>query len=165
MARPLADDLRERVVQAVERGKTQAEVAAFFGLGLRTVERYISRWRENGQIARGKFGGHKKHLLADHAERVDKLVTAEPDLTLAALCQRLAAAGIKVSTSALDRFVRAAGFTYKKNAGRCRTKAPRRADSADRLASGAKRLGSFPAGVHRRNLGDDQYDAALRTRG
>ena len=82
-----------------------------FGLGLRTVERYLSRWRENGQIARGKFGGHKRHLLADHAERVDKLVTAAPDLTLAALCQRLAAQGIKVSTSALARFVRAAGFT------------------------------------------------------
>lgn len=70
------------------------------------MERYISRWRENGQIARGKFGGHKKHLLAAHAERIRKLVTAAPDLTLAALCQRSAAQGIKVSTSALDRFVR-----------------------------------------------------------
>jgi len=149
MARPLADDLRERVVQAVERGRRQAEVAAFFGLGLRTVERYISRWRENGQIARGKFGGHKKHLLAAHAERVDKLVTAEPDLTLVALCQRLAAAGIKVSTSALDRFVRAAGFTYKKNTGRRRTKASQGAGGAHRLASRAKGLGSLPAGVHR----------------
>jgi transposase len=88
MAQPLADDLRKRVVEAVERGRTQAEVAECFGLGLRTVERYISRWRENGQIARGKFGGHKQHLPADHAERVDKLVTAEPDLTLVALCQR-----------------------------------------------------------------------------
>jgi len=135
MARPLADDLRERVVQAVERGRTQAEVAAFFGLGLRTVERYISRWHENGQIARGKFGGHKKHLLAAHVERVRQLVTAAPDLTLAALCQRLAAQGIKVSTSALDRFLRATGLTYKKNAGRRRTKASRRAGGAERLAS------------------------------
>ena len=116
MARPLADDLRERVVQAVERGRRQAEVAAFFGLGLRTVERYLSRWRENGQIARGKFGGHQKHQLADQGEGVRKLVTAEADLTLAALCQRLAAQGIKVSTSALGRFLRAAGFSYKKNA-------------------------------------------------
>jgi transposase len=148
MARPLADDLRERVVQAVERGRTQAEVAACFGLGLRTVERYLSRWRENGQIARGKFGGHKKHLLAAHAERVCKLVTAAPDLTLAALCQRLAAQGVKVSTSALDRFLRASDFTYKKNAGRCRTKASRRAGGAERLASRAKGLGALPAGVH-----------------
>jgi transposase len=123
MARPLADDLRRCVVRAVESGMTQVEVAETFGLGVRTIRRYLSRWRENGQFARGKFGGHKKHLLAQHAEQVDKLVTAAPDLTLAALCQRLAAQGVKVSTSALDRFLRATGLTYKKNAGRRRTKA------------------------------------------
>jgi transposase len=55
-----------------------------------------------------------QHRLANHAERVHKLVTAEPELRLAALCQRLAAQGVKVSTSALDRFLRASGFTYKK---------------------------------------------------
>jgi transposase len=135
MARPLADDLRRCVVRAVESGMTQVEVAETFGLGVRTIRRYLSRWRENGQFARGKFGGHKKHLLANHAQRVGKLVTAEPDLTLAALCERLAAAGIKVSTSALDRFLRAVGLTYKKNTGRRRTKAPRGAGGADRLAS------------------------------
>ena len=137
MARPLADDLRRCVVRAVESGMTQVEVAETFGLGVRTVRRYLSRWRENGQFARGKFGGHKKHLLAAHAERVRKLVTGAPDLTLAALCERLAAQGVKVSTSALDRFLRATGLTYKKNAGRRRTKASRRAGGAQRLASRA----------------------------
>jgi putative transposase len=137
MARPLADDLRQRVVRAVEGGRTQAEVAAVFGIGLRTVERYISRGRENGQLARGKFGGHKKYLLAEHAARVQQLVRAAPDLTLAALCARLAAQGVKASTSALDRFLRAAGFTYKKNAGRRRTKTSRRAGDAGHLASHA----------------------------
>ena len=135
MARPLADDLRRCVVRAVESGMTQVEVAETFGLGVRTVRRYLSRWRENGQFARGKFGGHKKHLLAAHAEQVGQLVTAAPDLTLAALCQRLAAQGIKVSSSALDRFLRASGLTYKKHAGRRRTTASRRAGGAERLAS------------------------------
>jgi transposase len=135
MARPLADDLRRCVVRAVESGMTQVEVAETFGLGVRTIRRYLSRWRENGQFARGKFGGHKKHLLAKHAEGVRQLVTAAPDLTLAARCERLAAQGIKVSTSALDRFLRASGLTYKKNTGRRRTKASQRAGGADRLAS------------------------------
>jgi transposase len=112
-------------------------VAAVFGLGLRTVERYLSRWRENGQFARGKCGGHKKHLLAEHAARVQQLVTAAPDLTLVALRARLAAQGIKVSTSALDRFLRAMGFTYKKNTGRRRTETVHRAGGTDHLASRA----------------------------
>src|SRR5215469_246091 len=135
MARPLADDLRRCVVRAVESGMTQVEVAETFGLGVRTIRRYLRRWRENGQFARGTFGGHKKHLLAKHGEAVGKLVTAAPDLTLAVLCERLAAQEIKVSTSALDRFLRATGLTYKKNAGRRRTKTPRRAGGAKRLAS------------------------------
>jgi transposase len=148
MARPLADDLRQRVVRAVESGKTQLEVAQTFDLGLRTVGRYMSRWRENGQFARGKFGGHKKHLLAAHAERVWKLVTAEPDLTLTALCQRLAAQGVKVSTSALDRFLTASDFTYKKNTGRRRTTTPRRGRGAACVASRATAPGSVQTGVY-----------------
>src|ERR1700739_4267291 len=135
MARPLADDLRQRVVRAVESGKPQLEVAQPFDLGLRTGGRYMSRWRENGQFARGKFGGHKKHLLAAHAERVRQLVTATPDLTLAALCERLAAQGVKVSTSAPDPSPPPAGLNSKKNTGRRRTPASRRAGGAKRLAS------------------------------
>jgi putative transposase len=148
MARPLADDLRQRVVRAVESGKTQLEVAQTFDLGLRTVGRYMSRWRENGQFARGKFGGHKKHLLAAHAEHVRRLVTAAPELTLAALCSRLAADGIKVSASALDRFLTASDFTYKKNPGRRRTTTPRRGRGAARVASRAKAPGTGQTGVH-----------------
>jgi transposase len=132
MARPLADDLRRCVVRAVESGMTQVEVAETFGLGVRTIRRYLSLWRENGQFARGKFGGHKKYLLAAHAEQVRQLVTAAPELTLAALCGRLAADGIKVSISALDRFLIASGFTYKKhwprpnkNATTCKRRATR----------------------------------------
>jgi transposase len=147
MARPLADDLRQRVVRAVESGKTQLEVAEIFGLGLRTIGRSLSRWRENGQFARGKFGGHKKYLLAAHAEHVRRLVTAAPELTLAALCSQLAADGIKVSASVLDRFLKASGFTYKKNAGRSRTKTPRRASGAERVASRAKEPRSVQTGV------------------
>jgi transposase len=142
MARPLADDLRRCVVRAVESGMTQVEVAETFGLGVRTIRRYLSRWRENGQFARGKFGGHKKHLLAAHAEQVRQLVTAAPELTLAALCGRLAAEGIQVSTSALDRFLKATGFTYKKTSGRRRTTTSRRVSGARRLASRTTAAGS-----------------------
>ena len=147
MARPLADDLRRCVVRAVENGMTQVEVAETFGLGVRTIRRYLSRWRENGQFARGKFGGHKKYRLAAHAEHVRRLVTAAPELTLAALCSQLAAAGIKVSSSALDRFLKASGFTYKKNADRSRTKTSRGTSGAQRVASQAKEPCSVQTGV------------------
>src|SRR3954451_6140259 len=44
-------DLRERVVAAVDAGATQPEAAARFGVGLRTVERYLARRRSTGSLA------------------------------------------------------------------------------------------------------------------
>jgi hypothetical protein len=67
-----------------------------------------------GSLPAASSGGHKKHLLAAHAEQVRQLVTAAPELTLAALCDRLAAEGIEVSISTLARFLKASGFSYKK---------------------------------------------------
>ena len=44
-------DLRERIVAAVDAGMTQPEAAARFGVGLRTVERYLARRRATGSLA------------------------------------------------------------------------------------------------------------------
>src|SRR3954453_14215731 len=44
-------DLRERIVAAVDVGATQPEAAARFGVGLRTVERYLARRRSTGSLA------------------------------------------------------------------------------------------------------------------
>jgi transposase len=44
-------DLRERVVKALEEGKTQAWVAETFQVSLRSVQRWIARYRKTGSVA------------------------------------------------------------------------------------------------------------------
>jgi len=88
----------------------------------RTIVGYVGLWRSTGQVAPKKFGGHKKHKLAEHAETVKALIKAEPDRTLAELQAELARGKIKVSKSALDRFLKASKITYKKNTVRHRAK-------------------------------------------
>jgi transposase len=44
-------DLRERVVAAVDRGMTQEQVAATFGVSVNTVARYLVRRRTTGSLA------------------------------------------------------------------------------------------------------------------
>ncbi|MGY1711802.1 helix-turn-helix domain-containing protein [Geodermatophilus sp. SYSU D00758] len=44
-------DLRERVVAAVDSGMTQEQVAAVFGVSVRSVERYLARRRATGSLA------------------------------------------------------------------------------------------------------------------
>jgi len=134
MAKPYSLDLRERVKQAVDEGHTHDEVAAMLKVGIATVERYLARWRQKGSLAPDKFGGHMRHKLADHEAKVRALLKDEPDQTLLELCDKLADSGITVSKSALDRFLKASGLTYKKNSGGDRTKTPRRGGSSRRVA-------------------------------
>lgn len=135
MAKPYSEDLRERVKQAVDEGHPHMAVAKMLRIGIATVERYLERWRRTGSLAPDKFGGHKTHKLSKHADRVKQLVEAEPDRTLVELQAKLAEDKIMVSVSALDRYLKAEGLTYKKNAVRHRTKARRRGPSADRMAA------------------------------
>jgi putative transposase len=116
MAKPYSEDLRERVIEAVEAGHNQTAVAAMFGISLRTVNGYVGLWRSTGSIAGKKFGGYFKARLTAYVDKVKSLVKAEPDATLAELQARLADEGITISIPALHRFLKAEKITYKKNA-------------------------------------------------
>lgn len=126
MAKPSAQDVRERVIAAIEEGESQSDVARRMKRRCRTVVNYGKRWRERGSVEPDKFGGHKRQKLADQANTVRALVEAEPDQRLAELQDQLAGVKIQVSPSALDRFLRASGLTHKKNAVRPRAKAYKR---------------------------------------
>ncbi|NTU77601.1 MAG: IS630 family transposase [Alphaproteobacteria bacterium] len=115
MAKPYSGDLRESVVRAVRRGRSCAEVAEIFKISKRSVERYVVLWRSSGHVAsHAKFGGHMRPILTAHTERVKKLVEETPDITIEAIKKALAKKKIEVSKSAIDRFLRAMGLSYKK---------------------------------------------------
>lgn len=114
MARPYSVDLRQRVVRAVEAGASRRATAAKFEVSPSFVIKLMQRWRRYGTVQPARIGGRKRAKLAAHAERVQALLAAEPDLTIGELRSRLAAAGILVSRSALGRFLIAAGLTRKK---------------------------------------------------
>jgi transposase len=107
-------DLRERVVRAVEAGASRRATAAKYEVSPSFVIKLMQRWRRRGTVQPDRIGGSKRSTLAAHAERVHALLAAEPDLTIAELRTRLAAEGIAVSRSAVDRFLAGAGLTRKK---------------------------------------------------
>src|SRR6516225_4502535 len=80
MGKPYSNDLRERVVAAIDTGHTREEVAELYNLALSTVGRFIRRKRETGSVEPGKFGGHKTFTLAPHADLVRALVAEQPDI-------------------------------------------------------------------------------------
>ena len=118
MAKPYSMDLRERVMAAITSGQTREAVVCRFEISLSSVGRYIKRFREKGSLAPDKFGGHKRHALADEEERLRDWIKERPDMTLAEIQDRLHESGIKVGRTAIWNFLRHVRLTYKKNAAR-----------------------------------------------
>lgn len=128
-------DLRERVVDAVERGSSRRRAAVVFKVSAATVVRWTKRLAETGSFAAAPTGGDfKSKAVEAHKDWLLATMTAEPDLTLAEIRARLKTAhGLEKSLSCLWRFFDRHHVTFKKNTTR------RRAGSSGRQ-SGARRL-------------------------
>src|SRR6516162_7197103 len=105
MGKPYSDDLRERVVAAIEAGQTRVKVAKLYNMALSTVGGFIKRKRETGRVSPDKFGGYKTFALEPHTALVKELVAEQPDSTLAELQVRLAKEEVRVSQSGISRFL------------------------------------------------------------
>src|SRR5258708_23454685 len=105
MEKAYSDDLRERVIEAVEDGYTREEVAEVYKMALSTVGGFIKRKRETGSVSPDKFGGDKTFSLEPHTELIKEIVAEQTDSTLAELQARLAKAKVKVSQSGNSRFL------------------------------------------------------------
>jgi len=114
MARPYSQDLRARLVGAVEAGASRRATAMRFGVSPSCVIKLVTRWRRTGTLAPDQFGGWKEHALAGYEARVRALVAERPDSTLEELRAALARADIHVSRWAVRRFLLACGLTLKK---------------------------------------------------
>lgn len=113
-----SQDLRERVVRAVERGdRTQPEVAEEYGVSLSFVEEVWRRYRETGSCAVKVWRRGRPSKLGDQAERLRAAVAAKPDVKLVDLCEQVPPpGGAPVSVSAMSRTLQRLKITRKKRA-------------------------------------------------
>lgn len=114
MPKAYSDDLRVRIVRAVDAGASRRSTAAKFEVSVSFVIRLVQQWRTTGSARVRGTGGRPRHRLEPHAERVDRLLAAKRDMTLEELRLALAAEGIVVSRSGVDRYLKARGLTRKK---------------------------------------------------
>ncbi|BCH34942.1 transposase [Mesorhizobium sp. L-8-10] len=118
MTRALSNDLRERVVEAVEAGGNCRAVASRFGVAVSSVVKWSQRYRTTGSVVPGKMGGHRKRVLEPHRAFIVERINQTSDLTLHRLKDELDARGIKVSHNTVWLFLRREGLSFKKNAVR-----------------------------------------------
>jgi transposase len=109
-----SEDLRKKILQAVDRGMPKSEAARAFGVSRSSVKRYAAARREGRPLTPRKHPGSKPKL----DERARKLLEADveerPATTLKDRGRFLEEmTGISVSESTLSRLLRKMGFSPK----------------------------------------------------
>ncbi|MEK7787733.1 MAG: helix-turn-helix domain-containing protein [Chloroflexota bacterium] len=116
--------VRERILQLYERGKSTREIAAFSGFCVAAVRRVRQQFKTRGTLKpQTHLCGRKSLLTAARKARLQKLVSRQPDATLAELGTRL---DRPFGTSTVDIWLRRLGLSCKKNAARGRAVSARR---------------------------------------
>ena len=68
--------------------KSRRKAARSFKIRASCVIKLMQQWETTGDCLPRKFGGHKRHALAEYEDKVRALVAAQPDLTITALWKK-----------------------------------------------------------------------------
>ncbi len=125
MTKPLSNDLRERLVSAVDGGLSRRAAARRFGVAASTAIKWVDRWRRTGDVGPSRQGGDQRsHRIEAHAGEILALIDKAPDITLGEIAARLEAEhGLVVAQSTVWRLLDRHGMTFKKNRARLRAAA------------------------------------------
>lgn len=139
MTAPLSQDLRERIVRAVEGGSSIRQAAVRYEVSPSAAVKLLRRVRETGSSAPARIGGHRRPILEPHQDLLRSLVEAKPEITLAEIQAELRSRGILVSAlSTIHDMLKRMRLTRKKR--RCTR--PSRTAPMSRASAGAGGPGS-----------------------
>jgi transposase len=117
MTAPLSQDLRERIVRAVEGGSPIRQAARRFAVSASAAIKLMQRVRETGSTAPAKIGGHRRPILEPHADTLRAIATNQPGITLKEMRGALHAHGIAVKAlSTIADMLHRLGLSHKKRA-------------------------------------------------
>ena len=90
MPKPYSQDLRDRVIDAVERGEMSRRAAARrYEISESVAIKWLERLERNGSRAPVGHGGHRASKLMPHRDFLEAARAEKSDITLQALCDRL----------------------------------------------------------------------------
>ena len=121
MGKPYSQDLRERVIAAVDTGTCAYVAAPLFRVSVSYIYKALIRRRITGEVTAHRSGGGPKPKLAPHDDALRERIAAEPDITLAELqAWLLAERKVKVSVGCLWNRLNFLKLSLKKVGASCR---------------------------------------------
>lgn len=110
-----SNDLRLRVIEAIEGGLSTRAAAHRFAVGVSTVGTWYRRWKETGSYEAYPQGGRNGSMLDAHKEFLEVLIDSKADVTLNEMADRLfEERSLHVDPSTIWYFLDKHAITYKK---------------------------------------------------
>src|SRR3712207_2412044 len=117
MTAPLSQDLRDRIVHAVEDGSTIRQAGRRFAVSASAAIKLMQRVRQTGSTGPATIGGHRRPILEPHADTLRAIATSKPGITLKQMRDALHARDIAVEAlSTIADMLHRLGLSHKKRA-------------------------------------------------
>lgn len=109
-------DLRERVVSALQEGKSQRWVATTFRVSISSVQRWLARYRQTGKVTATVQKRMVGLIRAEEYPALQALVARLPEAQLPQYCHEWnRETGVMVSTKTMSRMLVRLGLRRKKD--------------------------------------------------
>lgn len=128
-----SQDLRDRVLRALERGDRPTDIAKRFEVSREWVYDVKTRFENDGVRHQLPRGGHRVSRVADKESLMREWIKKRADLTLAEISERLVEHGVAIKATALWHQLDKWNLRFKKNPARQRARARRREVGAGRM--------------------------------
>src|ERR1700733_10664601 len=124
MVKPYSQDLRSRVIAAVEdEGLSRREAARRYRVSESSAIKWVRAYERTGRIRARAMGGDRRSVLNPQSGSFLGLIKQETDVALSAVAaRRRAEHGIKADLPMLSRFFKAQGLSFKKKSLRRRAR-------------------------------------------
>ena len=110
-----SEDLRKKIVAAIERGMSKAQAARLFDVSLSSVKRYSRTAREGGSLEPRKSPGRPRKADEKAQLLLEKDVEERPSATISQRRRFLEhITGTDLSDSTVRRLMKRMGFSRKK---------------------------------------------------
>ena len=128
-----SQDLRERVLWALDRGERPSLIARRLEVSRVWVYQVRDRVQKSGKRTSFQIGGHRRSRVAEMESVLRAWIEVEPDLALSELSARLAKQDVFIKPGALWHQLNKWNLTFKKNSARQRARTRGRASGAARM--------------------------------
>src|SRR5919202_1516521 len=107
-----SEDLRRKVVEALDRGLNKSEAARLFGVGISSVKRYARLVHEGRPLKPGKAPGKRPKIDERGRQLLEDDLEKRPAAPLAKRCEFLErVVGVRVSESTISRLLKRLGWS------------------------------------------------------